>query len=78
MLGYARMNLGHAYLVDPTGDGGQAYFGIVSDEAITSVNIVMVNAFDSAYSLDDVAYGFGRVSVDEASWGSIKARYQQE
>lgn len=67
---------GNSYLVPPTGNGGQAYFGILSDVAITTVDFAIVDGSDSHYSFDDVAYGAGPVSVDAVSWSSVKGRYQ--
>lgn len=67
---------GTPYLVPAGVNGGESYFGIVSPVAFTTIDIAIVSGFDSHYSLDDVAYGSGPISVDPDSWGAVKSAYR--
>jgi hypothetical protein len=48
---------GVAYPVPANGEGGESWFGIVSDTAFATVTFRIIGGIDSHYSLDDVAYG---------------------
>ncbi len=68
---------GVSYPVNPHGDGGQSYFGIVGASPFTYATFRVVTEVDSHYSFDDVAYGFsGPVSVAGESWGRAKAQWR--
>ncbi|MGD8395530.1 MAG: hypothetical protein PVF43_08650 [Candidatus Eiseniibacteriota bacterium] len=64
---------GLAYTIPPHGNGGQGYFGIVSDDAITSISMVIVPDFDSSYGFDDISVGVAATPIEATTWGTIKA-----
>ena len=76
----ARLTInGNPYDVGPTGDGGEAYFGINGEDPFSTVSIQIVGGDDSHWSVDDFTYMIvGPVSVEPASWGSVKSRYASE
>lgn len=56
---------GQTYTFGPTGDGGQAYFGIVLNHPITSFDMDAVT--DSHWSIDDLTYGLAQVPIPPAA-----------
>jgi hypothetical protein len=68
--------LGSNYTMGPHGDGGQSYFGIIEDTEFTTVLVQIIDAFDSFYSFDDIAYGSGLTPVEDTTWGVVKALYR--
>jgi len=48
---------GNVYLVPPTGDGGEAFFGIIDTGMFVTVELRVAVGSDSHYSIDDVCYG---------------------
>jgi hypothetical protein len=67
---------GSSYVVPPNSDGGESYFGIIDPAGFTTVGMNQLNATDSHWSVDDVAYGGGPISVDPTVWSRVKARYR--
>ncbi len=74
---------GRTFLVPATGDGGQAFFGILASDAFSTVTCrVTGEDGDSHYSFDDVTYGVaspGPVDVPGGNfthWGRLKASFR--
>lgn len=68
---------GNVYPVPGTGDGGEAYFGIISAAPFTSIALSDPTTNDSHWSMDDLAYrASGPISVDPHSWATIKERFR--
>ena len=63
--------LGAGYAIEPHGDGGETYFGIIEDDEFTSVLVQIVQESDSHFSFDDISYGAGLSPVETATWGSV-------
>ena len=74
---------GATYPVPATGDGGEAFLGILSAATFHQVTCRIVGGVDSHYSFDDVTYSAGSpgpVAADESfgfeSWGRVKSSYR--
>lgn len=74
---------GQSYEVPATGDGGEAFFGILASETFSTVTCRIVGEDgDSHYSFDDVTYGTaspGPVDVpagEPVHWGRIKSIFR--
>jgi hypothetical protein len=68
--------LGSGYMINPHGNGGESYFGIIEDTEFTTVIVQIVQEYDSHYSFDDISYGTGQTPVEDATWGGVKALYR--
>lgn len=74
---------GQTFLVPATGDGGEAFFGILASGAFSTVTCrVTGEDGDSHYSFDDVTYGVatpGPVAVpgpQVTHWGRLKSSFR--
>ncbi len=75
---------GQAFVVPATGDGGDAFFGIIASGPFSTVTCRITGEdVDSHYSFDDVTFGVlspGPVEVPEGgtyrNWGRIKAGFR--